>query len=78
MRPDHTATDFVPHQSLLASPLKVVDDESEPTRQMSVFTRVTFCFARLFGLEPCLTGAVNEQRAPSAVAADVRYRTDRR
>ncbi len=64
MRPDHTATDFVPHPALLASPSDAVDDESEPTRQVSAFTRATFCFAWLFGLEPFLTGAASEASRP--------------
>jgi hypothetical protein len=53
MRPDHTATDVVQTQPLLATPEGV--DESVPQRQqVNVLARVTFGFAWLFGLEPFL------------------------
>ncbi|PQV46421.1 hypothetical protein [Paraburkholderia sp. BL21I4N1] len=59
MRPDHTVTEFVPPQSLLASS---VEDggEAVPRRQISVLTRATFCFAWLFGLEPFLSASADE------------------
>ena len=60
MRPDHAATDIVPHQSLLASPFEDLDDEGESPRQTGAFSRITFCFAWLFGLEPFLSGAVTD------------------
>ncbi|MFM0171387.1 hypothetical protein [Paraburkholderia sediminicola] len=59
MRPDHTATEFVQTQPLLATPLEG-GGESAPRRQISTLARVTFCFAWLFGLEPFLTGSGDE------------------
>jgi hypothetical protein len=35
-------------------------DEPAPPRHASAFTRVTFCFAWLFGLEAFLTGAPDD------------------
>lgn len=61
MRPDHTATEFAQTPSLLATPLEGVG-ENVPQRQINAFARVTFCFAWLFGLEPFLTGAVDQTR----------------
>ncbi|WP_258194734.1 hypothetical protein [Paraburkholderia sp. BL18I3N2] len=59
MRPDHTADEFVQTQPLLPT-----SPESEragvPQRQISALSRVTFCFAWLFGLEPFLTGSAGE------------------
>lgn len=54
MRPDHTATDFAVHETVLATSLDVAEAH-EPQRPSSAFTRMTFCFAWLFGLEPFLT-----------------------
>ncbi|MGF6774787.1 hypothetical protein P3T18_007308 [Paraburkholderia sp. GAS199] len=63
MRPNHTATDFaadfVSPSPLLATPADAVADTELPQRT-SAFTRMTFCFAWLFGLEPFLTGTSNE------------------
>jgi hypothetical protein len=60
MRPDHTATEFVQTQPLLATPLEG-GGESAPQRQrVSALARITFCFAWLFGLEPFLTGSGDE------------------
>ena len=55
MRSDHTATELAPPPAPLTMPL---DDagESVSQRPIRVLTRVTFCFAWLFGLEPFLTG----------------------
>jgi hypothetical protein len=60
MRPDHTVTEFTQPQPMLAT-LEGVR-ESAPQRQPSVsaLTRVTFCFAWLFGLEPFLTGSAED------------------
>ena len=65
MRPNHTATDFAPPQPLLATPMDATD-EAAPSRHASAFTRATFCFAWLFGLEPFLTGSANEASRSSA------------
>ncbi|MFM0646454.1 hypothetical protein PQR14_19190 [Paraburkholderia bryophila] len=59
MRPDHTVTEFVPPQPLLASS---VEDggEAMPRRQISALARATFCFAWLFGLEAFLSASADE------------------
>ncbi|WP_027802185.1 hypothetical protein [Paraburkholderia dilworthii] len=65
MRPDQTATEFSQHQPLLVTPLSDVSQRA-PHRQLGLFARVTFCFAWLFGLEPFLTGAADDQ-SPAAL-----------
>ncbi|REE23413.1 hypothetical protein B0G71_6665 [Paraburkholderia sp. BL27I4N3] len=59
MRRDHTAAEFAQIQPLLPTPLES-DRGSVPRRQTSALSRVTFCFAWLFGLEPFLTGSAGE------------------
>ncbi|MFL9898127.1 hypothetical protein PQR75_36085 [Paraburkholderia fungorum] len=59
MRPDHTAHDFAQPQPVLAAPMEDAEG-SPPQRPFNAFTRVTFCFAWLFGLEPFLAGPVDE------------------
>ncbi|MFM0592043.1 MULTISPECIES: hypothetical protein [Paraburkholderia] len=59
MRPDHTVTEFVSPQPLLASSAEDVG-EVVPRRQISVLARATFCFAWLFGLEPFLSASADE------------------
>jgi hypothetical protein len=59
MRPDHTAHDFTQPQPLLATQMDDADKKPLP-RPLNAFTRATFCFAWLFGLEPFLTGAADE------------------
>jgi hypothetical protein len=65
MRSDHTAAEFVQPQAqpLLASSLDTVDDIA-PQKPMRALTRVTFCFAWLFGLEAFLAGSADD--APRA------------
>ncbi|WGS54399.1 hypothetical protein LFL96_25640 [Paraburkholderia sp. D15] len=58
MRPDHTATDYVSAQPLLPSPLDGI--EVMPRKRVPALTRITFCFAWLFGLEAFLTGSVDD------------------
>jgi hypothetical protein len=60
MRPDSTAADYAPPGEAfpLASP-DTGDDGPQPRR--SPLTRMTFCFAWLFGLEPFLTVGTTEQ-----------------
>lgn len=61
MRSDHTAAEFAQPQpqSVLATPLDAVDD-TPSQKSVRVLTRVTFCFAWLFGLEPFLTGSADD------------------
>ncbi|CAD6552115.1 hypothetical protein [Paraburkholderia metrosideri] len=59
MRPDHTAAEFAQPQTMLATPLDA-PNEIAPQKPMRALTRVTFCFAWLFGLEPFLTGSADE------------------
>jgi hypothetical protein len=59
MQPDHTATEFAQPQPLLSTSV----DGSEsgvPQRPVRALTRITFCFAWLFGLEPFLTGSADD------------------
>lgn len=55
MQPDHIATDFAVREPALATPLAPAEAPLESQPRSSVFTRMTFCFAWLFGLEPFLT-----------------------
>ncbi|MGF6572323.1 hypothetical protein SAMN05443245_3456 [Paraburkholderia fungorum] len=61
MRSDHTAAEFAQPQPqpVLATPLQAADEitSQEPMR---LLTRVTFCFAWLFGLEAFLTGYADD------------------
>jgi hypothetical protein len=61
MRSDHTAADFAQSQSpqVLATVLEA-DNDIARDKSMRVLTRVTFCFAWLFGLEPFLTGYADD------------------
>lgn len=59
MRSDHTAAEFAQPQPVLLTPLTAAD-ESVPQKPMRALTRVTFCFAWLFGLEPFLTGTTDD------------------
>jgi hypothetical protein len=61
MRSDHTAAEFAQPQPqpMLSTPLPAVD-EITPPEPIRVLTRVTFCFAWLFGLEPFLTGYTDD------------------
>ncbi|MBW9107570.1 hypothetical protein JNB89_27890 [Paraburkholderia phenoliruptrix] len=63
MRHDQPATDFTQPEPILAAPLSGVVERA-PQRPLRLLARVTFCFAWLFGLEPFLTGAVNDSPAP--------------
>jgi hypothetical protein len=60
MRPDHTAADYAPPGEAfpVASPNV---GEDGPRAQRSPLTRMTFCFAWLFGLEPFLAGGTAAQ-----------------
>jgi hypothetical protein len=71
MRSDHTAAEFAQPQPqpVLASPLHAADDTT-PQEPMRVLTRVTFCFAWLFGLEAFLTGYADD---PSRSKLDRHY-----
>jgi hypothetical protein len=77
MRPDHTAADFSTDFSadfatdfatdfsgsgsaLPLSPPVAGDGDAAPDLPRPL-TRITFCFAWLFGLEPFLLGGTNEQ-----------------
>jgi hypothetical protein len=57
MRSDHSAAEFAQPQPqpVLATPLQAADDIA-PKEPMRALTRITFCFAWLFGLEAFLTG----------------------
>lgn len=59
MQPDHTATEFAQPQSLLSASLDS-QEESPPQAPIRALTRITFCFAWLFGLEPFLTGLTDD------------------
>jgi hypothetical protein len=71
MRPDQTTADFSADFSgsgsaiPLPPPVLGDDDGVEQDRQRPL-TRITFCFAWLFGLEPFLLGGTNEQPVPGA------------
>ena len=54
MRTDQTAAELAESQALPGASLDDVD-EDVPQPPMRVLTRVAFCFAWLFGLEPFLT-----------------------
>jgi hypothetical protein len=60
MRPDHTTAHYAPPGEAfpLVSPTAGDDD---PQSKHSPLTRVTFCFAWLFGLEPFLAGGTITQ-----------------
>jgi hypothetical protein len=60
MRPDHTTAHYAPPGEAfpLVSPTTGDDD---PQSKHSPLTRVTFCFAWLFGLEPFLAGGTITQ-----------------
>ena len=60
MRPDHTTVDYAPPGEVfpVASPSLGEDD---PQPQLGPLTRMTFCFAWLFGLEPFLAGGAATQ-----------------
>jgi hypothetical protein len=60
MRPDHTTANYAPPGEAfpLVSPTTGDDD---PQPKHGPLTRVTFCFAWLFGLEPFLAGATITQ-----------------
>jgi hypothetical protein len=62
MQPDQTATEFAQTQPLLAASLDAATD-TLPRPRIGVLTRVTFCFAWLFGLEPFLSGSADEPTA---------------
>ncbi|WP_144111698.1 hypothetical protein [Paraburkholderia sp. BCC1886] len=59
MRPDHTASEFAQTQPLLSATLDSTDAALQ-SPQAGALSRVTFCFAWLFGLEPFLTGALDD------------------
>jgi hypothetical protein len=59
MQPDHTATEFAQPQSLLPASLDI-QQESPPRPPIRSLTRITFCFAWLFGLEPFLIGSADD------------------
>lgn len=59
MRPDHTADEFVQTQNLLPTSPEI-ERAGMPRPRISALSRVTFCFAWLFGLEPFLTGSAGE------------------
>lgn len=61
MRPDHTAAEFAQPQPqpVLASSLDTVDDIA-PQKPLRALTRVTFCFAWLFGLEAFLASSIDD------------------
>jgi hypothetical protein len=56
MQPDHTATEFAQPQPLLPTSLDN-SEENLPQPPIRALTRITFCFAWLFGLEAFLTGS---------------------
>ncbi|MEX3638001.1 hypothetical protein [Paraburkholderia sp. BR14320] len=62
MRTDHSAAELIPPQPLPAASPASLDDANEDPPQPSVraLTRVAFCFAWLFGLEPFLTASSDE------------------
>lgn len=65
MRPDHTAVDFsTPHSAMPLPTPTLIDGDGLEESQPRPLTRITFCFAWLFGLEPFLLGGTNE--APSS------------
>lgn len=70
MRSDHTAAEFTQPQPqpMLATPLQATDEITQ--EPMRVLTRVTFCFAWLFGLEAFLTGYADD---PSRSKLDRHY-----
>jgi hypothetical protein len=62
MRPHHTVTEFCQNQPLLATPIANAGaGERTRRRPPRVLAHVTFCFAWLFGLEPFLTGASDDE-----------------
>jgi hypothetical protein len=65
MRPNHTTADYAPSGEAfpVASPSMGEDD---PRPQRSPLTRMTFCFAWLFGLEPFLAGGTATQSSSEA------------
>ncbi|WP_345815427.1 hypothetical protein AAGS40_23800 [Paraburkholderia sp. PREW-6R] len=63
MQPDHTATEFAQAQPLLVTPLDGVVG-TVPRPRAGALTRVTFCFAWLFGLEPFLSNGAEDSPIP--------------
>jgi hypothetical protein len=58
MRSDRTPADFAQPQPLPGAPLDDADDARQPP--VRALTRVAFCFAWLFGLEPFLTASSDD------------------
>ncbi|MGA7779215.1 MAG: hypothetical protein WCA85_16110 [Paraburkholderia sp.] len=67
MRPDHSTADYpVPTAAIPLATPTLGDDDGQSQSQPRPLTRITFCFAWLFGLEPFLLGGTNEQ-SPSGI-----------
>jgi hypothetical protein len=71
MRPDQTTADFSADFSRSGSAIPLTppalgDDDGAKQDRQRPLTRITFCFAWLFGLEPFLLGATNEQSPSGA------------
>jgi hypothetical protein len=59
MQPDHTATELAQPQPLLPTSLDI-PEERAPQPPIRALTRITFCFAWLFGLEAFLIGSTED------------------
>jgi hypothetical protein len=70
MRPDHTIADYVSPIDALPVSAPAISDDSPRTTQ-NLLTRMTFCFAWLFGLEPFL--AANSTMTSSRADIDRRF-----
>ncbi|MGF6724359.1 hypothetical protein P3T43_003727 [Paraburkholderia sp. GAS41] len=61
MRPDHTVVDYASSgETFSVTPLQSGD--GDPESQRGMLTRMTFCFAWLFGLEAFLAANAAESR----------------